>query len=129
MIYQEQLGLGMFKNESNRFGIKARVHSIENRTGHGHPEVGLKHRRYIWRYNRYGITGTNAALLQSAGQPSATRMGLRPSMTNSVCHQRNLIGIDQRRSFQKADRGEGDKICGVLRQPFGVYVLCHFSSS
>ncbi len=102
LVSQQDPGLAMIENESDRFRIEADVKRVQHRTRHGYAEVGLVQRRHVRCHDGNGVPWTDAALGERRRQAPAARIGLQPGESLIAMDHRRVIRIDSGRPFDEA---------------------------
>ena len=91
----------MIELKGNDRGVEARVHSVQNGTGHRHTVVRFDHRRRIGEHDRYGIALTDPALRKRGCQPP--RALVKPTVRRALApmDHRDMVGMDHGGPFEQ----------------------------
>ena len=111
-------GFAMIEHERNGFCIQAHVQGIEHSADHGHAEVRFKHCRDIGQHHGDGVPGADPPAVERRSKSATSLISLLPVTANSTVYDGRVIRVDGGRTFDEAERCQGDVVYRGLRQAF-----------
>ncbi len=100
-INEKNPAFGMVERIGDGRGVEADVDGVQHRSGPGHAEMSLDHRRRIGRQDRHHLAIAYAHPLKTGGQRPGAAVNLAPAQPPRAVQNAELLRIDRRGAAQE----------------------------